>query len=215
MISKSTRYQDYVIKDGALVGEFEQMYQDCSDPWEQTVREKFSSEKAVALNLIQRLGVKSVLEIGCGLGCFTGRIAALGVQATGIDVSPTAVARAQERNPECRFFTADILDLDLFRDRKPDLIVMAEVTWYVLDKLDRFLAFLKTEIPDTWLIHLLTTYPSGVQKYGREKFTDLPGIMAYFNMNYLESGIVTPKGDGCSRTWFAGRFGDGQSVSEG
>jgi hypothetical protein len=32
------KYQDYVIKDGKLVDEFEQMYQDFEDPWEQSER---------------------------------------------------------------------------------------------------------------------------------------------------------------------------------
>ena len=30
------RYQDYVIKNGKFVGEFEKMYQNHEDPWNQT-----------------------------------------------------------------------------------------------------------------------------------------------------------------------------------
>lgn len=52
---KHGRYQDYVIKDGRLVGEFEEMYRDHADPWLQSTREAFSTEKAAALNLLQRL----------------------------------------------------------------------------------------------------------------------------------------------------------------
>ena len=37
---KYSRYQDYIIRDGNLVGKFEQMYQDHKDPWEQTTREE-------------------------------------------------------------------------------------------------------------------------------------------------------------------------------
>ncbi len=33
-MKKYSKYQDYVIKDGELVGEFEKMYQDFDDPWE-------------------------------------------------------------------------------------------------------------------------------------------------------------------------------------
>lgn len=31
-------------------------------------------------------------------------------------------------------------------------------------KLDDFIRFMKSEMPDTYLTHLLTTYPEGVQK---------------------------------------------------
>ena len=34
--NKTNRYQDYVIKDGKFIGDFEKMYQNCSDPWEQS-----------------------------------------------------------------------------------------------------------------------------------------------------------------------------------
>ena len=30
------KYQDFVIKDGKFVGEFEKMYQQFEDPWDQT-----------------------------------------------------------------------------------------------------------------------------------------------------------------------------------
>ena len=52
---KYEKYTDYVIRNGRLVGEFEEMYRDFADPWQQTTRERFSSEKAVALSLLARL----------------------------------------------------------------------------------------------------------------------------------------------------------------
>ena len=36
---KSVKYQDFVIKDGEFVGEFEEMYQQVEDPWNQTKKE--------------------------------------------------------------------------------------------------------------------------------------------------------------------------------
>lgn len=68
------KYQDYVIKDGKLVGEFEQMYQDFEDPWQQSEREMFASEKAVCVNLIKSLSCSSVVELGCGFGSSFGYI---------------------------------------------------------------------------------------------------------------------------------------------
>ena len=61
---KYERYQDYVIQDGRLIGEFEQMYQDFDDPWHQTVHEQFASEKAVGINLLSRLKAKLMAFTG-------------------------------------------------------------------------------------------------------------------------------------------------------
>ena len=65
-MKKHKRYQDYVIKDGKLVGEFEEMYKDHDDPWEQTKREQYASEKAIAINLIKAFKRSQVIEMGCG-----------------------------------------------------------------------------------------------------------------------------------------------------
>lgn len=202
---KYTRYQDYVIRDGHFVGEFEEMYREYPDPWEQLTHEQFASEKAVALNLLRRIGAKRVVELGSGLGQLTARIASLGIEATGLDISPTAVEKARIRHPNANFLTANISDIDVVRRLDPDAIVMAEVTWYVLPLLKDLLRGLRTALPKTRLIHLLTTYPPGVQKYGREYFTDLSGILDFFGMHYLETGSVQHPNGEC-RTWFLGEW---------
>jgi SAM-dependent methyltransferase len=205
---KYARYQDYVIRDGRLVGEFEEMYRDFADPWHETTAERFASEKAVGLNLLARLrahrGIERVLELGCGFGHYAARIAELGLKVTGVDISQTAVDTARSRHAGVEFVTGTIGDLDLFRRVAPDVIVMAEVTWYVLEPLRGFLDFLRTELPNTYVLHLLHTYPPGVQRYGVEFFTDLPGIKRYFGMKYLESGAVDVPGG--TRTWFLGTW---------
>ena len=84
---------------------------------------------------------------------------------------------------------------------------MAEITWYVLDQLDGFIEFLRDEMPNTYLIHMLMTYADGEQKYGAEKFTNLATIKDYFGMNYIESGEVQHKEyNGGKRTYLIGKF---------
>jgi SAM-dependent methyltransferase len=205
-MSDGKSYHDYFIRDGKFIGRFEDMYKNCDDPWEQSTRERWRSEKTVALGLMRKLGVKRVLELGCGLGYFTEQIASLGVEVLGVDVSETAVQRARELHPGCQFRAGDILDAAIYREFKPELILMAEITWCVLDKLDAFLAFFRKELPSTYLIHLLNTYPPGVQKYGREKFTNLEEIKAYFKMNYLEWGEFGYADLEGKRTYFLGRW---------
>lgn len=160
----------------------------------------------MALNLIQKLAAKRVLELGCGLGYYTKRIADLGVETLGVDISETAVSKARINFPGVTFSAGDILDFEIYRQFKPDVIIMAEMTWHVLEKLDVFLKFLRNEMPSVYVIHLLNTYRPGVQQYGKEKFTNLTEIMTYFGLNYSEWGEITyPEFDGCKRTYFLGR----------
>jgi hypothetical protein len=71
---------------------------------------------------------------------------------------------------------------------------MAELTWYVLPQLKNFLQDIKKYREEVgkpiYLIHLLATYPKGTQKYGSDYFTDLEGILDYFNLDFVEFGYV-------------------------
>lgn len=205
-MSEKKSYGEYFIKDGKLIGQFEEMYKNCDDPWEQSKRERGRSEKFVGLNLIRKSGARRVLELGCGLGHYTAEIAAQGVEVLGVDISETAIAKARALHPGLAFKTGGILDEALFREFRPDLLVMAEITWCILPQLDDFLALYKRLMPDTLLLHLLNTYPPGVQQYGREKFTNLKEIKAYFGMKYLEWGECCYADMEGARTYFLGHW---------
>lgn len=69
-MTKYDRYQDYVIKDGNFIGEFEEMYQDFEDPWDQSFREDLVLSKSVVEKIIQNGAYKRPYELGCGLGYF-------------------------------------------------------------------------------------------------------------------------------------------------
>src|SRR2546423_11765220 len=57
----------------------------------------------------------SVLDVGCGTGEHALMAARLGLAATGVDISPSALAiarrKAAERNLAARFLVHDVLDL--------------------------------------------------------------------------------------------------------
>ncbi len=206
---KYDRYQDYVIRGGKLVGEFDQMYQDFEDPWHQSKKELWATDKIVGIHLLEKAravgGRRRVVEFGCGLGHYTKRIHQHDFDVLGIDISRTAIERAKAANIGPEFLVADILDLERYKGFGPEILVLPEVTWYVLDKLKDFVQLARTEMPEAWILHLLTTYPPGVQQYGREYFTDLDGILEFFGMTYLECGEVRQP-DLSRRTWFLGTW---------
>jgi hypothetical protein len=102
--------------------------------------------------------------------------------------------KLKNSTPKSQFAQASLLDFDLFRNFDANVYIMAELTWYVLEELDKFLNFLDSEKQRVnhpiYLIHLLATYDPGKQKYGQDKFADLDEILNYFKLNYLESGFV-------------------------
>lgn len=204
-MSTPARYQDFVIKDGTLVGDFEGLYKAFDDPWQQSRADQIGdSRRCIAINWMHRLredfGANRVLELGCGFGHLTDRLRQGGFAAVGIDISQTAIEKARASNPHSVFIKGSISDFNLLTKFDPDVFILAEVTWYILDELDAFLSHLrdyaKKRDRPTFLIHLLTTYAPSIQKYGKDRFTNLDEILSYFNLEIVESGhIRTPKKD--------------------
>jgi len=193
------RYQDYVIKDGKFIGDFESMYKNFDDPWHQSRDDHvFDSRRHLAVLACARLknqhNVTSVIELGCGFGFLTEKLREQGFESIGTDISPTSIQKAQQKNPNSRFAIAEYDDFSVLDSFNPDIVIMSELTWYTLDTLDDFLSGLKTYAlsrqKPTFLIHLLTTYKSGTQKFGTDKFTNLEEILEYFNLQYLENGFI-------------------------
>jgi len=207
MSNKYEKYQDYVIKDGELIAEFEQMYKDFEDPWEQTSREKDSIEKTIGIELIKRYGHKRVLEYGCGFGYYTNEINKITGCAGGVDISSTAISKAKVDYPEVEFYVGDLVNQDLLLSFQPDCICMIEITWYVLEKLEEFKSILSKNMTGKGLFHTLMTYAPGEQKYGADYFTNLDEIKHYWEdvINIKEWGVNSKQEySGGYRTFFYG-----------
>lgn len=206
---KYQRYQDYVIRDGRLVGEFEEMYRDFDDPWGQSVHEAHALDKIVGMELASKHGHRRALEYGCGLGHYTEQLGCRLGYAAGIDISGTAIARATERYPEREFFVDDITGRGPLLTVRPDILIFAEITWYVLGKLGEFKKLIAECCPGIGFVHLLTIYPPGTQKYGAEYFRTLDEIRTYWAdaIDVIEWGSVGGRfANGTERTFFYGRI---------
>jgi hypothetical protein len=180
---KYERYQDYVIKDGKFIGEFEEMYRAFEDPWEQTTREINTFEKLIGIELLKRDGISNPLEYGCGFGDYTERLRKSCRNASGVDISTTAIEKAKLRHPKCNFYVGDILDSKILDIVKPDAILFIEISWYVLEKLVPFKALLKNKFggSGTKFLHNLMTYAPGTQRYGTDYFTNLTEIISFWS----------------------------------
>lgn len=192
----------YTINNGKFIGKFEELYKKFDNPFLQTEMEKYETTKKIILNYVNELKDKNkkklkTLEIGCGFGKLTNDLKNIGVNSYGIDISETAIKKAKKKY-KCKFYVADILNEKLFLEIKPDIIIMPEVTWYILPNLKKFIKFLKKNFKGKYLIHTLAIYYPGKQKYGKNFFTTSKGIMKYFDLDYLEFGEKWTKKEGRS-----------------
>lgn len=173
----STDYHDFVIKDGTLIGDFEQMYRRIDDPWG-TVRHAQSLKNDLVVALVRHVASQSpvtrVLHAGCALGALTARVRdalGAGVEITGCDISVTAVEKAAARHRDIRFLVQDLAQVEALplAPGSLDLIVMAETMWYVLPFLGRLLRGFRMLLRPGGHLVMQQFFPQpGEQTYGRE-----------------------------------------------
>jgi SAM-dependent methyltransferase len=63
-----------------------------------------------AADLVQRRGIRQLLEVGCGSGVLAEMVLRSGIGYRGFDISDIGVGKARERNPEAAFFVGDATD---------------------------------------------------------------------------------------------------------
>ena len=184
---KHGRYQDYVISNGKFVGDFELMYQEHEDPWEQSTSESHTLEKKIGINLINEHRFRNIAELGCGFGHYLRDIADQCPSAErliGTDISKTAIEKATNRSKDYKidFIEASASQVDWIKSFNPNIILMTEITWYILDTLEETMKNIRrASSPNTFLFHTLMTYAPGEQRYGRQYFTNIEEITEYFS----------------------------------
>lgn len=192
-----TKYQDLVIKDGKFVGKFEELYQTFSDPWD-ALKNNRSGENLnyqVILNYCYQLKKKSkmtTLEIGCGFPQISYELYKKKFKVYGTDISETVIKKSQKKYPKIKknLFVSDFLNFSLYEKLKPNIIILSDITWYVLPELKSFLKWYMNLNRKVYLIHSLAVYGKDNQKYGNKYFYDLDTIKNFFKLNYLSSGYL-------------------------
>jgi SAM-dependent methyltransferase len=77
-------------------------------------------------------GLGPVLDVGCGPGTVTAHLAELGLDASGVDLSPRMVEHARRQYPDLRFSVASATELDL-----PPASLGGVLGWWSLFNLPR------------------------------------------------------------------------------
>ena len=202
------KMHQYTIYKGKMIGNFESLYKDFNDPFLQTKKEKFETSKKAIINYCELLQSKKkkklkTLEIGCGFGQLSNELAKLKFDSYGTDISKTAINKAKNKGL-AKFYESSFLNFKLYKKINPDIFILAEITWYVLPDLKKFIEFLKKNFKTKHIIHTLAIYYPGEQKYGKRYFTNLKGILKFFNMKYIEYGEKWTDEEG--RTFFLAKI---------
>ena len=83
-------------------------------------------ERAIVRAFAELVGGQGpVADLGCGPGRTTARLASLGLDVFGLDLSESMLAVARRENPGLRFEQGSMLDLDL-----PDGALAGALSWY-------------------------------------------------------------------------------------
>ncbi len=80
------------------------------------------------LDALVRAGGRRVLDLGCGNGALTARMAAAGFERSGLDGEPSGIEQARAAHPEIDFFVHDLAQpLPRSRQGTVDTVLSAEV----------------------------------------------------------------------------------------
>jgi len=196
------KYQDYVIKDGKFVGEFEKMYKEFDDPWNQNSQGyvENSISRQVVCNYLRNLNIKSIVEFGCGLGKTTKFIFDnTGVDILGVDISKTSIKKSKSKYPELKFEVNDISNIIEYNNY--DCFFFSEITWYILEnnKIDKIFDLMKKKLEGKYFIHNLVFY-KGQQMYGLDYFSNLEQFIEFCPFKFIAKNYTEFEDTDCIET---------------
>lgn len=180
----SQDYHDYVFRGGKLVGDFDGMYRHSRTiPWDQDRRCDHWYAEIGMLMLREHAPYASILEVGCGLGYFSRKLAGLSAgRIEAFDISPEAVRRARELHSGIDFRVGDAADPAGDPAPNYDLVVVRELFWYVVPRLDAVLANLKRWTKPGGCLYVGQSFPALDRPFvGRERIPDPAALLKFLS----------------------------------
>ena len=146
---------NFIIKDEKWVRDFESMYQNFEDPWDQNKNHLKDVANELAFSLLKNMAeknnlkIKQILDIGCADGYFANcffDIFGDNLKLTSTDISKTAISRANIHNQyrshsnfivdDCRIFNEDFMN-------QFDIIFSARTLYYVAPEIKKVIRNIK------------------------------------------------------------------------
>jgi SAM-dependent methyltransferase len=179
-----------------FVGDFEELYVEEADPWGQSGRsgalasyyEESRKRLRDALDRHRNGYRGGGLEIGCGHGhTLPGLQKAFGGHWSGLDISPTAIARARALHPSFSFYAGDIAGELPFPPSyvgKYDAVILSQLLWYILDRFDVAVGNALRLCAPGGLLVVTQAFLRGRQLYGAEIADGFLGALQLFQTRF-------------------------------
>ncbi len=199
MIIDSDDYHDYVIKDGKLIGEFEQMYQKAKGtPWHQDRQEEWLDIRLEVEMLREYAPFDYICDFGCGTGHFLSILcSSLGSKnliQTGLDISETACARAKELFPKGNFSTLDLMarpEVNIVDARADEihptdyqnaLFSIRGTLWYVFPEMENVVKNIANRMRNNDLLLVTQNFPPLESKFvGKDVIPNPDAVVKWFS----------------------------------
>jgi len=189
-------HKEFIFKkiNGKLkfVGDFESLYKNQNDPWQQSGKEGeislyYSHSRKRLVNQLKKLNSNSLLEVGCGLG-YTTQIIQESIPecyVVGMDISKTAIVKANNLFPNLNFIKGDISSFNLLLEEKYDIIVLNQLLWYILKSLPNTFENCFKLLNSKGKLVISQAFLKTPQKYGKEICDGFDGLVKYLNKDNI------------------------------
>lgn len=179
-------YHDYVFRGNRFVGEFEQMYRNCENPWPETESDYENLPTSSYIpTLLRSVSARSAFSLGVGTGGHLNWLSKKCPETVmlGSDISATAVRQCRERFPHLDVSVGSARD---FARNPPhfDVLILREVIWYILDDIADLAEALLNCRQGSFVAVELSTYDD--QNYGKEFFDGPDSLIERFPFEILE-----------------------------
>jgi len=180
LIEDKSDYHEYVIKDGKFVGEFEEMYQKCKNPWPETEHDLDNNPvSSYTPSIISQQGFIKIFSLGIGSGLHAAwlkkKVPEISIE--GCDISETALKYCHKYHPEVRTYHMDV-NAFIKKTIDFDLVILREILWYILPSWKNLMYSLAQKYEGKHILIEITCYDN--QTYGREFFDGPEDIIKKF-----------------------------------
>jgi len=213
MPEHSTDYHDYVFKNGACIGAFDEMYTYAENiPWHQDTA-AFTDVYQAGIAMIRSHVDKSkkpfdtICEIGCGLGYYISQFAPFATTLHGSDISEAAIEKAKSLHTGIDFFAFDMthtVPQEMMGNY--ELVIMPEIMWYVLPHLECVKNNVSLLLRPGGHFLFKQSFPYLDKPFvGKEQFSEPDAFIRFWNtFTILDSSIIdlSAKDEGIHLTLF-------------
>ena len=216
----SDDYHDFVIRDGRLIGEFDQMYKKSRQvPWHQDEQETWLDIR-LTIDLLQEYGpFDAICDFVSGLGYFldivSRKIGKKECILTGYDISETCCEKARSIFPHIVFHQLDLMDNvkihpEITDDGKKNRLFMIRGTlWYVFPSISNVVQTIaQNTVMDDYLLISQNFPPLNSDFVGKGTIPDPESLINYFQPYFMPIRTIylEDKVSKCNDNWFIGFF---------